>query len=123
MAKALLVEDDSAAQIVTKMMLTRFGCEVDIASSGNEALDKSKCNSDYAIYFVDLGLPDMSGMELIKAIRQVKGDALPIIAVTGYTSDSKMQACLDAGATEIMHKPVIMENFKEVLVRYKLFAN
>jgi two-component system aerobic respiration control sensor histidine kinase ArcB len=123
MPKILLVEDDPLVQMTTKIMLNKLGCEIDTFSTGNEALEKAKNSNDYILFLVDVGLPDISGVEVIKKIRENKGAEATIIAVTGYTDDKTKQECLDAGVTEVLHKPILLDGFKDLLKRYKIIED
>ncbi|GEM_PF-4869896 len=121
MRKILLVEDDAVVQRVHQMMLTKLGCQVDIAANGIIALEKAKNNADYNIIFVDIGLPDISGFDLIKQLKDVdtvKTQTIPIIALTGYAGQEERQTCLEAGAIDIAYKPIITSALRALLDRY-----
>jgi CheY-like chemotaxis protein len=119
MLKVLLVEDDKLVQIATKAMLARLKCEVDVCSNGQEAINKLD-NNDYDIFLVDIGLPDISGVEVIRKTRDKKGSDAIIVAVTGYTDDQTSKECAIAGVTEVLYKPVMMDGFKDLFERYML---
>jgi two-component system aerobic respiration control sensor histidine kinase ArcB len=117
--QALLIEDNELIQIIHKHMLEELGCGVDISDSAAKTLEM--LNNDYDILFVDIGLPDMAGFELIKKIRQQNNNqfaSIPIIVLTGYSEEKETQQSLDAGADEVMIKPVNMKALKEILGRY-----
>ena len=122
MPKVLLVEDDLAVQTANKAMLTSLGCEVAVAETGIAGIENAKSGEDYAIYFIDLGLPDILGYEVLSAIRQEKGEEVPVIAITGYTGEAQKEKCLEAGATEVVHKPVSVEVFRDLLVRFNIIS-
>ena len=114
---ALLVEDDYLIQIVHKKMLEEIGCKVDIASSAKEAL--AKLTESYNILFIDIGLPDINGFELIRQIRQIKlYSRIPIVALTSYSEELERQQCLAAGANEVAIKPITTTELKETLSCY-----
>jgi CheY-like chemotaxis protein len=120
MPKVLLVEDDLTIQMANKLLLSELGCQVVVADTGMLGIERVKSGEEYDIYFVDLGLPDILGYEVLSGIRQEKGEDIPVIAITGYTGDAQKEKCLEAGATEVLHKPVLVDGFKEVLKRYKV---
>ena len=66
--KVLLVEDDEIVQIVHNNYLQALNCFVDIANNGQEALEK--LNGTYDLVFLDMGLPDIHGMDVIKEFRK-----------------------------------------------------
>lgn len=115
------MEDDFIVQRVHQLMLIKLGCEVDIVDSGISALEKVKNGVQYDIIFVDIGLPDISGFDLIKSLRKIPSlHSIPIVALTGYAGNEEKQACLDAGATDVKHKPIINKTLKAII---KLYAN
>ena len=86
-------------------MLNELGYQTDIAECADTALKMLK--KYYDILFVDIGLPDMPGMKLIKLIRKsILLNHTPIIALTGYSEDRERQRCLTAGADEVITKPI-----------------
>lgn len=114
----LLVEDEPLIQRFTKQILTEFGCEVDLAKNGQEALNKSL--QPYHLILMDIGLPDMSGIEVTEKIRLSK-DAnrdTPIIAITAHASDQDRKRCLSSGVNEFLTKPASYSSFKKILQKY-----
>lgn len=122
MINVLLIEDDLIVQRVHQLMLTKLGCNVVIAGNGQQALEKISQDPSFSIIFVDIGLPDVSGFELIKTLRNLdfnNSKSIPIIALTGYSGQIETQACLDAGATEVTYKPVVNSTLHQILHRNK----
>lgn len=118
--KVLLIEDDQVVQLVHVRMLSDFNCQVDIAATGKEALELYQHNH-YDIVFIDIGLPDITGYEVIAQIRQgnrAESGAIPLIALTGYTGDDERQNCLLAGANAVVNKPITPEALRGLLVKY-----
>ena len=75
---------------------------------------------NHDIVFVDIGLSDITGFELIKAMRNYYNYSheLPIIALTGYTGEGEKSACLSSGADEVAAKPISPKQLEEILLRY-----
>lgn len=117
-AHVLLVEDDVIIQIVHKKLLESLGVTVDIVGSAKEAL--AKLNNNYDILFIDLGLPDIDGFELISKIRarHDRISELPIIALTGYSEEEERQRCLQVGADEVAIKPISKKALGQLIARY-----
>jgi DNA-binding response OmpR family regulator len=111
MEKRILVVDDEAA--ISKLMaraLTKAGYEVQTALSAEEALELIKTYK-YMVFFLDLKLPKMNGIELCRLIR--KNNPLTICyAVTGYASTFEVFDCREAGFEDYFTKPV---NIKKIL--------
>lgn len=113
--RVLLVEDDEFIQYIHEKMLADFGCTVDIANNGQEAVSFYK---DHDIIFVDISLPDMNGFELIQALRQqLSLQHIPIVALTVYTGNEEKAGALAAGATEFHSKPVSAPQLQEIVRR------
>lgn len=119
MLKVLLVEDDKIIQMVHQKLLSLLGCEVHVAERGDIALEMSK--DHYDLIFMDIGLPRMSGLEVIKRIRE-RDDATSkvyIIVVTSFTADENKKDFLAAGANVIVAKPLEVEWLREVLAQHE----
>lgn len=106
--KVLIVEDSSAAARALLIAVEPFNCHVDIAENGTKAIEKAKNNS-YDLILMDVGLPDMTGIEATKVIRSfpnTKKAQVPIIAITGHADTPEIrQECLDAGMQDVLSKP------------------
>ena len=114
----LLVEDEPIVRKVHKLFLEKIGLEVDLAENGMQALSKS--DNHYSLIFMDMGLPDISGAEVITEIRkrELGKQHTPIIMLTGYVQEEIKQQSLAAGADEVAIKPIKLEEFKKILERY-----
>ncbi len=98
----LIVDDDSEISDLLKTFLTLEKYNVDIASTGMECLKKTKSNI-YDLILLDIGLPDISGQQICKLIRQES--AVPIIMVSANDSVSDKVICLEYGADDYVSKP------------------
>lgn len=112
--RILVVEDDIAIGNLIKMTLTTQQYEFDIARDGNSALQKALAmNPDVII--LDLGLPDIDGVELITKIRS--WTQIPIIVVSARGEEHDKINALDAGADDYVTKPFSVE---ELLARIRV---
>ena len=100
--KVLVVEDEKSISGFIRAILTSNGYDVIIARSGSEAFSmiSSHCPD---IVVLDLGLPDMDGMDIIESVRQ--WTQLPIIVVSARTHERDKVAALDKGADDYITKP------------------
>ncbi len=98
----LLIEDEKSISDFTSRTLTSHNYRVVCASTGTEALSlaSSLCPD---IFLLDLGLPDMDGMEIIRSLRTWSGS--PIIVVSARTLEDDKVRALDAGADDYLTKP------------------
>ena len=106
-AKILVVDDDENIRNTLKTILEDEGYNVDLAATGNAAIEKTK-KTAYNIALLDIRLPDMEGVELLKLIK----DTVPRtrkIMVTGYPSMQNAIAALNKSADAYLIKPVDIE--------------
>lgn len=115
----LLVEDDPIPQKVTRRQLKELGYQVDTASDGRAALKLLEKKS-YDLIFMDVGLPDISGLEVTAEIRKrEQNDAhIPIIGLTIHALGSEQESGLQAGMNEYIVKPLLQERLKSVLKQW-----
>jgi hypothetical protein len=106
----LLAEDTPAGQFILRQFLAREGIAPDMVADGRAAV-KAAESDRYDVICMDLRMPEMDGFEAARRIRSGPGPSArtPIIAVTGNTSETDIQACKDAGMTLFVAKPVRRE--------------
>jgi two-component system, OmpR family, phosphate regulon response regulator PhoB len=102
---ALIIEDDRDIRDILNYQLQEMQFEVDLCASGEEAKEKIK-HHQYQLYLVDWMLPGISGIELIKLIKQqdTKKERA-IIMVTALSQPENVVTGLDAGADDYLSKP------------------
>ncbi len=101
-ARVLVIDDESAIRKFLRSSLPREQFEVDEASTGREGITKAALHPP-DIVLLDLGLPDMDGLEVASEIRQ--WSQVPIIVVSARFQDSDKISVLDAGADDYLTKP------------------
>ena len=141
-AQILLAEDNLVNQMVAQAFLERFGCRVDIASNGHEALEAFS-RTAYDLVLMDCMMPEMDGFEATRAIRaqeasnvkrgssnvsEITPDVqrstfnaprrVPIIAMTANAMDGDRERCLAAGMDDYMSKPFKQEDLRQILARW-----
>lgn len=115
--RVLLVEDNPLTQKVTKLVLEGLNCQVDVASSGEDAL--VMFNEQYQLILMDLGLPQIDGIEVTRQIRnKVQGKEIPIVAITAHALDSDKKQCYEAEMNDVIIKPISLDSLRVVLSRY-----
>ncbi|MEQ8604785.1 MAG: PAS domain S-box protein [Marivibrio sp.] len=104
-SRILVVEDDVDAAVVLELILRRAGYKVDVAYSGKEALHCAE-RRPYDLISVDVGLPDMSGVDVIRRIRHGGLNAtVPILVVSAEMSDGRLALNAPEGPIEWLAKP------------------
>jgi len=105
--RILIVDDDDTIRKTLKAILEDEGYLVDLAATGGEAIQKTE-ETTYDIALLDIRLPDIEGVELLKLIK----DNVPKtrkIMLTGYPSMQNAIAALNKGADAYLVKPVDVE--------------
>lgn len=103
MARILLVEDDHALSRGLVSILKSAGHSVDPAYDGEGALHMAR-NEPYAIITLDIGLPDMSGFDVLRTLRR-DGNRMPILILTARDAVDDRVIGLDLGADDYLLKP------------------
>ena len=114
--RILFIDDDPMNLKVVREMLTTTNAEFVGAQSGAEGLALIE-EQDFSIILLDLRMPVMDGFEVLKTIR-ARDDAKANTIVIIVTADTAMDLrgiCLDAGADEILIKPVEMRGLFETI--------
>jgi len=105
-ARVLVADDNPVNQEVASEMLIDAGLTVDIAASGREAVALARANP-YELILMDVQMPEMDGLAVTKAIRDLPGfSRIPILAMTATNSAEDRAACIDAGMNDIVGKPI-----------------
>ncbi|WP_291649785.1 cell wall metabolism DNA-binding response regulator WalR [Clostridium sp.] len=111
--KILILEDEIGIRSFVSINLKREGYEIIEASTGTEAIEQISNNPDISIALLDVMLPDMSGIEVCKFIRQ-QFDQIGIIMLTAKGQEEDKLEGFISGADDYMVKPF---SIKELLVR------
>jgi len=113
----LVVEDQPDTREMMLEVLTNGGYAAVPAASGAEALAQVQCAWPRVVV-LDIGLPDMDGLEVARRIRAMPGgDATSIIVVSGHFGAADTPTVLASGADAFLPKPVDLVELEEVLAR------
>ena len=108
----LLVEDHADTARVMSRLLRRLGHTVEMSDSVAGALQLAQ-SGEFDVLLSDIGLPDGTGLELIRQIRQTND--MPAIALTGFGMDDDITKCKEAGFTAHLTKPVNFQRLEMVI--------
>jgi DNA-binding response OmpR family regulator len=118
--KALLVDADQAMAELLKMYMANEGWDSLIVNDGLTALDVLRKDSDIGLIVLDIMLPNISGLTVLKRIR--REISLPIIIVSAKTNDEYKIECLLSGADDYVIKPFnpleVVARIHSILRRY-----
>src|SRR5215468_527515 len=113
----LIVEDEQDGREIAESLLGYFDIKTDLASTAEEALELLSTNH-YTAAVIDLMLPGMDGLDLVRAIRsKAETASLPCVAVTAYHSSTTRRQAGEAGFNGFYPKPLDYSGFIEELNR------
>ncbi len=122
MKKILVVEDESGERIAMDILLNNATTQLDYAVNGKQACEKLSVNHGFDCVILDLGLPDISGVEVLEKIRRLPSDQrLPVIIYTGQDLSEELQAKLHNYGDDIIIKGA--ESPERLMDDINLFVN
>jgi len=112
-SKVLLVDDERefAETLSERLMIRDVGTAV--AHDGQSALSLIE-NDDPEVMIIDLKMPDISGLEILKKVKKTRPE-IEVIVLTGHGSDADRDVCLNLGALAYLQKPVEIEELNELI--------
>ncbi len=116
--RVLLAEDNPVNALLARALLTRAGCVVDRAATGEEALTALE-QAPYDVVLMDMRMPGMDGLTAARALRR-RGDRTPIIALTANAFEDDRRACLDSGMDDFLTKPLDPKALNAALARWTI---
>ena len=113
----LYVDDDEAQVFLVKRMLERWGYRVSAYLEQREALDALLADAPhFDLVLTDFNMPGMSGLEVARAIRDVRPD-LPVVVLSGYITDDLRAQAAAVGVRELIAKPHEVEELRDTVHR------
>ncbi len=110
--RVLIIDDDRNVRAVLSMLLTEIGCQVEVAGSGPEGLNKLGGRATFDRVFLDLKMPGMDGWECLQEIRRLSPD-IAVTICSGY-NPSEIQNMPDARLS-YLQKPFNMDDLRDVM--------
>ena len=113
--KILIVDDEvHVAQVLAESVRLQ-GHEAVVASSGQEGLDLLDRQRPDAV-FLDVVMPHMNGLEVLRRIRQTHPE-LPVIIITGHATREQIEEARRLGATDCVVKPFVLNQLNQALAK------
>ena len=121
--KILFVEDNHDNQYVVMRLLKNLDVEIVIAEDGLSAIEMAQKETPDLI-LMDMQLPEISGYDATKKIREIKGlESVPIIAVTAYCIVGDKEKTIQSGCTDYIGKPIVPNEFIQKIKTYLTIGN
>lgn len=121
--KILLVDDNKLNIKVAQRLIQKYNPEVEAIESGFECLDKIKNGNKYDLILMDDMMPEMSGTETQKRLRQIYEYDFPIIVLTANAIEGAREKYLEEGFDEYISKPIIRNELERILKMFLLEKN
>ncbi len=104
--RVLVVEDEPHISLIIRTRLEQGPFDVMLAENGPEALASLAAHPDTRLVLLDLMLPGMSGIDVLRALRaDVRWQTLPCLVLTAAGQDAQFRDAAELGATDVMTKP------------------
>jgi len=111
----LIVDDEKNIRLTLSQSLEVLETETDTAANGEEALVKLK-EKEFGLILLDLKMPGMDGMEVLRRVREIRPD-IRIIIITAYGTVESAVEAMKLGAVDFIQKPFSPEEFRELVSR------
>jgi DNA-binding response OmpR family regulator len=109
--KILIIEDQPEVLRMMAFVLTRAGCEVQTAQSGNEGMQLAQ-QREMDLILLDIDLPDINGFEVCRCLKEdPRVSGIPVIFVTGRFCEESRRRGLALGAADYIDKPFDISHF------------
>ncbi len=113
--KFLILDDEETITQLISQFLMEHNAVCDIAYDGKQGFEKNM-QSHYDFIITDIMMPNMNGVEFIKAIREID-PVIPILIVTGIPHEKIIQEAMDSGANGFLKKPFEYHELIELILK------
>jgi DNA-binding response OmpR family regulator len=111
----LIVDDEKNIRLTLSQALEILRVETDTAANGEEALAKLR-EREFGLILLDLKMPGMDGMEVLRRVREIRPD-IRIIILTAYGTVESAVEAIKLGAADFIQKPFAAEEIRELISR------
>ncbi|EGI75750.1 response regulator [Hylemonella gracilis] len=113
-ARVLVVDDDVLNLRVASRLLREMGCRGALAPDGRTALDLVRKEA-FDLVLLDISMPEFNGQDTLLALRELAGQRLPIVMVTGHDDEATRRHYLALGADGLLPKPLSIPALRDVM--------
>jgi len=111
----LIVDDEKSIRFMLAETLNAIGVSTEEAADGEEALSKLK-EKKFSLILLDLRLPGMDGMEVLRQVRKTRPD-IPVMVITAYGTVGLAVEAMSLGAIDFVQKPFVPEEVRQAVSR------
>ena len=111
----LIVDDERNIRLTLSQALETLDVETETASNGEEALTKLK-EKEFGLVLLDLHMPGVQGMEVLRQLREIRPD-IRVIIITAYGTVGLAVDAMRLGAVDFVQKPCIPDEIREIVAR------
>ncbi len=111
----LIVDDEKNIRLTLSQSLESLEVETDTARNGEEALAKLK-EKDFGLMLLDIRMPGMDGMEVLRRVREIRPD-IRVIMITAYGTIESAVEAIKLGAVDFLQKPFDPDEIRELVSR------
>jgi DNA-binding NtrC family response regulator len=111
----LIVDDEKRFANMLAKRLNLRGCHCEVCYGGQQALELVG-RKNFFLILLDLHLPDIYGVEVLKGIKTISA-MTTVIIITGHGTEEDRRACMQHGAYAFMHKPVGIDELINILAQ------
>jgi len=101
--KILIVDDEESIRFLLRALILKMGYECDLASDGNECIEKCK-TTEYDLILLDIYMPNLNGLETIKKLKAINIDS-SIVVISASRDIENVKTALKQGAYDFLFKP------------------
>ncbi|MGM9878231.1 MAG: hybrid sensor histidine kinase/response regulator [Bacilli bacterium] len=117
--KLLVVDDDELNVKVLSRMLERYKLKFDYVEDGDKCITKIKSDEKYDLIFMDDNLPNITGTETMKLLKELAGNELPpVIILTANAILGMKEQYLSEGFNDYLSKPIDMQELDKIINKY-----
>lgn len=117
--KKVLVVDDNKLNIrVAERLLKKYNIEVTSVESGKECIELINNDNNYDLILLDQMMPNMNGVETLKALKESKNFNTPVVVLTADAIEGKKEEYLNEGFDDYLSKPIELDTLTNILKKY-----
>jgi CheY-like chemotaxis protein len=117
MAKILVVDDAKSIRNLLKSILEKDGHEVEEVATGTRALEVLSEKNEFDLVLLDIGMPDINGLEVVTKLNEIECEKPAICFVTGQQDQKIVRLALALGGVDFIVKPIDILVFREKMRR------